>query len=294
MTVAHCSLQSHRDACIMLLGDQRQHRVLGRMYSDDQLFRIIVPKRFTLHAYPPAGKIEAGFSNKFITTSGDIRPDFTDEDIALVLQYRWPKECGDLKASDIDAINNSVRGVGSRFGSGADIQSYNSIILSEYCREILYNNEARRERILSNFKAELHEARKLRAVAVEERFNRTELEVLEYIIITRIHHALSWDVIATSLNRSYRKPAWITSYFKRFDAGLVEEIFQLHALARTTIFEDCVGRDWVKLSSRLEPTGVTHREFQDHTSFSPVTPAAMTLAESQGNVTGIIGRSERG
>ena len=75
----------------MVLGGQEKHRILGRMYSDDQLFRIIVPKRYTLHAYPPIRQVEAGFSKKRIITSGDIRPNFTDEDIALVLRYRWPE-----------------------------------------------------------------------------------------------------------------------------------------------------------------------------------------------------------
>ena len=235
----------------MLQGNQRQHKILGRVYSDDQLFRIIVAKRFTLHAYPPASQIEAGFSKKLITTSGDIRPDFTDEEIALVLQYRWPEECEDLKASDINAINNSVRGVGNHVGTEADNLSYNNMTLSEYCDESLYNNEDQRARILNNFKVELHEARKLRAAAVEERFNSTELRVVQYIIVARVHHGLSWDMIASSLNRSYRRPAWLTSYFERFDAGLVEEIFELHAEARTTVFEECSHMDGVKLQLRL-------------------------------------------
>ena len=265
----------------MLQDNQRQHKILGRVYSDDQLFRVIVAKRFTLHAYPPASQIEAGFSKKLITTSGDIRPDFTNEDIALVLQYRWPEECGDLKASDINAINNSVRGVGNHLGKEADILSYNNMTLSNYCHESLYNDQARRERILNNFKVELHEARKLRAAAVEERFNRTEPRVVQYIMIARVHHALSWDMIATSLNRSYRRPAWLTSYFTRFDAGLVEEIFQLHAEARTTVFEECLRREGVKLQLCLEPPEKIDRECKDPSIFSPLTPAAMTLAESQ-------------
>ena len=264
----------------MLQGNQRLHKILGHVYSDDQLFRIIVAKRFTLHAYPPESQIEAGFSKKLITTSGDIRSDFTDEDIALVLQYRWPEECGDLKASDINAINNSVRGVGNHFGKEADILSYNNMTLSDYCHESLYNNKAQRERILNNFKAELHEARKLRAAAVE-RFNRTEARVVQYIIVARVHHALSWDVIATSLNRSYRRPAWLTSYFTRFDTGLVEEIFQLHAEARTTVFEECLRRDGAKHQLCLEPPEKMDRECKDQRIFSPLTPAAMTLAESQ-------------
>ena len=264
----------------MLQGNQRQHKIFGRVYSDDQLFRIIVAKRFTLHAYPPASQIEAGFSKKLITTSGDIRPDFTDEDIALALQYRWPEECGDLKASDINAINNSVRGAGNHFGEEADILSYNNMTLSGYCHESLYNDRARRERILDNFKVELQEARKLRAAAVEERFNRTEPRVVQYIVVARVHHVLSWDMIATSLNHSYRRPAWLTSYFKRFDAGLVEEIFQLHAEARTTVFEECLRIDGEKVQLRLEPLETIDRGSKDQSIFSPLTPAAMTLAES--------------
>ena len=265
----------------MLLGSQGQHRILGRMYSDDQLFRIIVPRRFTLHAYPPASQIEAGFSRNSITTSGDIRPDFTDEEIALVLQYRWPEECGDLKASDIDAINNSVRGVGNNLELEEDVLSYDDVTLSDYCHEKLYNNKARREQILNNFMAELHEARRFRAAAVEERFKRTEPGVLQYIIIAKVHHALSWESIATSLNRRYRGPAWLTGLFNGFDAGLVEEIFQLHAETRTTIFDECMGRDWVKLSSTTVPTGKIRREAPTQERISPVTPAAITLAENQ-------------
>ena len=251
------------------------------MYSDDQLFRIIVPKRFTLHAYPPASQIQAGFSKKVVTTSGIIRPNFTDEDIALVLQYRWPDSCGDLKASDIDAINNSVKGIGNNIESKADILSYDDVTLSDYCHEKLYNNKARREQILDNFKVELREARKFRAAAVEERFERTEPGVLQYIIIARVHHALSWGSIAASLNRLYRRPAWSTGYFKSFDAGLVEELFQLHAEAGTAIFKECVRREWMKLSSTMVPTGKIMREAQSQRGFSPVTPAAMTPAESQ-------------
>ena len=265
----------------MLQGNQRQHKIFGRVYSDDQLFRIIVAKRFTLHAYPPASQIEAGFSKKLITTSGDIRPDFTDEEIALVLQYRWPQECADLKASDINAINKSVRGVGNHFGKEADILSYNNLTLADYCHESLYKNKARRERILNDFKVELHEARQLRAAAVEERFNRTEPRVIQYIIVARVHYALSWDMIASSLNSSYRRPAWLTSHFKRFDAGLVEEIFQLHAEARTTVFEECLRIDGVKLELHLDSSEKVDKGCKDQKMISPLTPAAMTLAESQ-------------
>ena len=265
----------------MLQSNQQQHKILGRVYSDEQLFRIIVAKRFTLHAYPPASQIEAGFSKKIITTSGDIRPEFTDEEIALVLQYRWPEECGDLKASGINAVNDIVRGAGNHLGKEADILSYNQMTLSNYCHESLYNNKARREQILNDFKVELHEARKLRAAAVEEGFDRTEPRVVQYIIVARVHHALSWDMIATYLNRSCSRPAWMTSYFKRFDAGLVEEIFQLHAEARTSIFAECSRRDGGKLELHLEPLEKIDRECKDQRIFSPLTPAAMTLAESQ-------------
>ena len=265
----------------MLLGSQGQHRILDRMYSDDQLFRIIVPKRFTLHAHPPAGQIEAGFSSTLISTSGDIRPEFTDEDIALVLQYRWPEECGDLKASDIDAINNRVRGAGNHLDSEADILSYDSMALSELCREELCYDQARRERILNKFKVELHEAREFRAAAVEERFNHTELGVLRYIIIAKLHHALSWDSIASSLNHSYRRRAWLTSYFEKFDAGLVEEIFQLHAETKTIIFKECARRHAVKLPWDTAVEGKVNSEVQNQRRFSPITPAAMTLAERQ-------------
>lgn len=252
------------------------------MYSDDQLFRIVAAKRFTLHAYPPESQIKAGFSEQVITTSGEIRSDFTNEDIALVLQYRWPEDFGDLKACDIDAVDNSVKGVGNNAESGADILSYDDVLLSNYCHEKLYNNKARREQVLTSFKAELHEARRFRAAAVEERFERTDPGVLQYIIIARVHHALSWDSIATSLNRRYRRPAGLRGHFNEFDAGLVEEIFQMHAEARTPIFEECVNRDWKKLSSSMVPTRKMDREAQNQRRFSPVTPAAMTLAESQG------------
>ncbi len=266
----------------MLLDNQGQHRVLGRIYTDDQLFRIIVPKSFTLHAYPLASQIQAGFSEKVISTSGDIRPDFSDEEIALVLQYRWPEELGDIKASDIDAVNKSVRGGHSNLGSEADILNYNDLTLSDYCHEKLYENKARREQILSNFKAELHKARRLRAAAVEERFRRAEPGVLQYIIIAKVHHALSYDSIAISLNRLCGRPAGLESYFNNFDAGLVEEIFQLHAEARTTVFEQCLRRDWGGLSLVVVPTEKMRREDQNQKRSSPVTPAAMNLAESQG------------
>lgn len=176
----------------MHLGNQGQHRILGRLFSDEQLFRIIVPKRFTLHAYPPASKIKAGFSETVITTSGDIRPDFTNEDIALVLQYCWPEELGDLKPCDIDAINNSVRGVGMNLESEADVLSYDDVTLSNYCHEKLYNKKARREQILNRFEAELHEARRFRAAAVEERFKHTEPGVLQYIFVAKVHRQLSF------------------------------------------------------------------------------------------------------
>ncbi len=250
------------------------------MYTDDQLFRIIVPKRFTLHAYPPESEVKAGFSKKVIVTSGDIRPHFSDEDIALVLQYRWPEQLGDLKACDIEAVNNSVRGVGNNLESEADILSYDDVTLSDYCHEKLYNNKARREQILSNFKAELHEARRFRAAAVEEQFKHTDPGVLQYICIAKIHHALSWDSIANSLNRLYRRPAGTTRPFNQFDTSLVEEIFQLHAEARTKLFEECERRDWTKLSSTMLPTAKSRREAQNPSRFSPVTPAAMTLAEN--------------
>lgn len=254
------------------------------MYSDDQLFRIIVPKRFTLHAYPPGSQIKAGFSETVISTSGDIRPDFTDEDIALVLQYRWPEEFGDLNACDIKAVNNSVRGVGNNLDSVADILSYDDLNLSNYCHEKLYNNPARREQILQNFKLELHEAQRFRAAAVEDRFKHTEREVLKYIIVATVHHSLSWDSIANSLNRRNRRPAGLISHTNEFDAGLVEEIFRLHAEARTNIFEQCVSRDWNKLSLAMLPTGKVRREAQNERRFSPVTPAAMTVPESQSEI----------
>lgn len=170
----------------MLLDNLGKHKVLGRMYSDDQLFRIIVPKRFTLHAYPPGSEIKAGFSRNAITTSGDIRSEFADEDIALVLQCRWPEDFGDLKACDIDAVNNSVKGVGNNLESEADILSYDDVTLSNYCHEKLYNDKVRREQILENFKTELHEARKIRTEAVEERFKRIDPGVLQYIIVAKV------------------------------------------------------------------------------------------------------------
>ena len=264
----------------MVLDGQGKHRVLGRMYSDDQLFRIIVPKRFTLHAYPPGSEIKAGFSDNAITTSGDIRPDFTNEDIALVLQYRWPEDFGDLKACDVDAVNNSVKGVGNNLESEVDILSYDDVTLSNYCHEKLYNDNVQREQILNNFKTELQEARKLRAEAVEERFEGTEPGVLHYILVAKVHHALSWDSIAASLNRRHARPEGHTGLLNGFDAGLVEEIFQMHAEAKTKIFEECMRRDWKKLSLTV-PTEKIRREAQNQRRFSPVTPAAMTLAESE-------------
>ena len=266
----------------MLVGNQGRHRILGRIYSDEQLFRIIVPKRFTLHAYPPKSHVEAGFSNNVITTSGDIRPDFTNEDIALVLQYRWPEDFGDLKPCDIDAIDNSVRGGGNNLESEADILSYDDVTLSNYCHEKLYENNVRRGEILDSFKTELHEAQRLRAAAVEERFKRTDPGVLQYIIIARLHHALPWDSIAESLNRRYTTRAGLMGQFNEFDSGLVEEMYQLHAEARTSTYEECESRDWKKLSMARMPTGKMRREAHIRAKFSPVTPAPMTLAESQG------------
>lgn len=264
----------------MFLSNQGKHKILGRMYSDDQLFRIIVPKRFTLHAYPPGSKIKAGFSRNAINTSGDIRPNFTDEDIALVLQYRWPEDFGELKARDIDAINNSVKGVGNSLESEVDILSYDDLTLSNYCHEKLYNDKVRREQILENFKTELHEARKIRAEAVEERFKRTDPGVLQYIIVAKVHHALSWNSIAFSLNRQYARPEGHTGLLNRFDAGLVEEIFQLHAEAKTNIYEKCLRREWRMLSLTVpaEKNGI---EAQSKIEFSPVTPVAMALTESE-------------
>ncbi|KAM0797815.1 hypothetical protein BDR22DRAFT_891864 [Usnea florida] len=266
----------------MLVGNQGRHRILGRMYSDEQLFRIIVPKRFTLHAHPPKSQVEAGFSNSVILTSGDIRPDFTNEDIALVLQYCWPEEFGDLKACDIDAVDNSVKGVGNNLESEADILSYDDVALSDYCHDKLYNDKVRRGEILDSFKVELHEAQRLRATAVEERFKWTDPGVLQYIIIARLHHALPWDSIAESLNRRYTRRASLMGQFNEFDSGLVEEIYQLHAEARTSTYEECESRDWKKLSMARMPTGKMRREAQIKARFSPITPAAMTLAESQG------------
>ena len=265
----------------MLLGDQGKHRILGRLFSDDQLYRIIVPKRFTLHAYSPPSQIKAGFSDKVIT-SGNFRPDFTNEDIALVLQYRWPEELGDLKASDIDAVNSHVGGLGDYLDSEVDILSYNDMKLSDYCREKLYNDQARRDQILNDFKAELQEARRFRAAAVEDRFKRTEPGVLQYIIISRMHHALPWTSIAVSLNSLCSRPAGLESRLNEFDAGLVEEIYQLHAEARTNMFEDCVRRDWMKLSSTMLPSGMIRRKALNRGGLSPLTPAAMTLTESYG------------
>ena len=273
------SLESHGGTRIMLLDDLGKHKVLGRWYSDDQLFRIIVPKRFTLHAYPPGSEVKAGFSRNAITTSGDIRSEFSDEDIALVLQYRWPEDFGDLKACDIDAVNNSVKGVGNNLESEADILNYDDVTLSDYFREKLYNDKVRREQILDDFQTELDNARKIRAEAVEERFKRTDPGVLQYIIVARIHHALSWNSIAFSLNRQYARPEGHRGLLNRFDAGLVEEIFQLHAEAKTTIYEKCFRRDWKMLST--VPTETDRREAQSQSNFSPVTPAAMTLAESE-------------
>ena len=266
----------------MLLDDQGKHKVLGRMYSDDQLFRIIVPRRFTLHAYPPGSVIKAGFSENAITTSGDVRPHFTNEDIALVLQYRWPDDFGDLKACDIDAVNDSAKGVGNNLDSEVDILSYDDATLSNYCHEKLYNNKVRREQILNDFKAELHEARKIRAEAVEERFKRTEPEVLQYIIVAKLYHAMSWDSIAFTLNRRYARPEGHTSLLSGFNAGLVEEIFRLHAEAKTTIFEGCLRRDWKMLSITVLAEKIK-REAQNQRRFSPVTPAAMTLADNEGD-----------
>lgn len=248
----------------MFLDDQGKHKVLGRMYSDDQLFRIIVPKRFTLHAYPPGSEIRAGFSESALVTSGDILPDFTN----------------DLKACDIDAVNYSVKGVGNNLESEVDILSYDDATLSNYCHEKLYNDKVRREQILNGFKAELHEARKFRAEAVEERFMRTDPEVLQYLIVAKLYHAMSWDSIAVSLNRRYVTSNGHTGLLNGFSASLVEEIFQLHAEAKTTIFEGCLRRDWKMLSFTL-PTEKIRREAQYQRRFSPVTPAAMTLAENE-------------
>ena len=264
----------------MLLDDQGKHKVLGRMYSDDQLFRIIVPKRFTLRAYPPGSEIKAGFSENAITTSGDILADFTNQDIALVLQYRWPEDFGDLKACDIDAVNNSVKGVGNNLESEVDILSYDDATLSNYCHEKLYNNNIRREQILNDFKAELREARKFRTEAVEERFKRTDPEVLQYIIVAKLYRAMSWDSIAVSLNRRYARPEGHTSLLNGFNADLVEEIFHLHADAKTTMFEGCLRRDWKMLWLTL-PAEKIRREEHSQRRFSPVTPAAMTLAENE-------------
>ena len=191
----------------------------------------------------------------------------------------------DVKACDIDAVNNSVGGVGSNLKSEADILSYDHAALSDYCHENLYNNKTLRDRILDSFKAELHEARKSQTAAIENRFKCTEPGVLQYIIVAKIHHALSWTSIAVSLNRLCRSPTGLKSHFNNFDADLVQEIFQLHAEARTTIFEDCVRRDWRNLSSPVVRTGRITREAQGRRVFSPVTPAKMTVAESQGGGT---------
>ena len=187
----------------------------------------------------------------------------------------------DVKACDIDAVNHSVGGVGSNLKSEADTLSYDDVTLSDYCHEKLYNDKALRDHILDSFKAELHEAREFRTAAIEIRLKRTEPGVLQYIIVARIHHALSWTSIAVSLNRLCRGLTGLESHFNNFDGDLVREIFQLHAEARTTIFEDCVRRDWRNLSWPMERTGRNTREAQGKRIPSPVTPAKMTLAESR-------------
>ena len=189
------------------------------------------------------------------------------------------QDLGDVRACDVKAVNNNVGGVGRDPKLETDILSYDDATLSDYCHEKLYNDKTLRDHILNNFKAELNEARKFRTAAIEDRFKRTEPGVLLYIMVAKIHHALSWTSIAVCLNRLCRRPTDFERHFINFDADVVEEIFQLHAEARTTIFEDCMRRDWRNLSPTM---GKVRAKSQEKEISSPATPATMTVAESQG------------
>ncbi len=225
----------------MFLGCPGQHRILGRSYNDEQLFRVIVPRRFTLRRHHCDAPTMAGFSNTAFVLNTDKRPQFSDADIAFALRYRWPDQFAELKVADIANIDVSVRGGGAHLKSGVDPLEFDDPTLSEYCHDTLYNNPARRAEILNAFKKELDDARRCRTTRVEELFKDFETRILEYIFVARIYMAMSWKKIALSLERRREKPPVFLGEQSELSGSMVKEIYQMHSEARTSIFDECVN-----------------------------------------------------
>jgi len=225
----------------MFLGGPGQHRILGRLYNDEQLFRIIVPRRFTLRKHHSDALTTAGFSKMAIALNTHKRPEYSDADIVLVLRYRWPDQFAELKVMDIAHIDASVRGGGNHLKSVVDPLEYDDSTLSKYCHEKVYEDATRRGEVLDAFRRELGEARSHRAAAVDEQFKEFEPQILEYIFVARIYMAMSWNKIALSLERRGKKPTGFFGEREDFDGTMVKEIYQVHSEARTCTFDECVN-----------------------------------------------------
>lgn len=213
---------------------------MGRSYNDEQLFRIIVPKRFTLRRHRSKTITMPGFSETAILLNVDKRPEYSDADIVLVLQYRWPDQFAELKNTDIANVDVSVRGGGMHYKSGVDPLWFDDPTLSEYCHEKIYSDARKRAEILDAFKRELVEAKESRVRRIEELFEEFEPHILEYIFVARIYMAKSWDKIALSLAKRGKKPVGFLRGHNAFDGPLVKEIYQMHSKANTRVFDECV------------------------------------------------------
>ena len=119
----------------MFLGGPGQHRILGRLYNDEKLFRVIVPRRLTLCKHRSDALTTAGFSKMAIAFHTHKRPEYSDADIALVLRYHWPDQFAELKVTDIAHIDASVRGGGNYLKSVVDPLEYDDSTLSKLSRK---------------------------------------------------------------------------------------------------------------------------------------------------------------
>ena len=224
----------------MFLGGPGAHRILGGLYNDDQLFRIIVPRRFTLSRRHCHSLTPPGFSKTALIFNTEKRAEYSDADIAFVLRYRWPERFKDFASSDVALIDYSVMGGGLHEESGIDPLLMDDPTLSQYCHEKVYKDPVRRTGILVAFKTELEEARQHRAAMIEERCKDFEPHVLEYIFVARLYMAMSWEKTAASLKRRSKKSRGSLEPCEEFTGAAIKEIYQMHSGAKTRIFDECL------------------------------------------------------
>lgn len=248
---------------------------MGRSYTDEQLSRIIVPRRFTLRRHRSNFVTEAGFSGTAIPLNLEKRPEFSDAEILQVLQYRWPVEFAGLEHTDIADVDRSARGGGMHLESGVDPLNLDDPTLSEHIHELIYEDARKRAEILNDFKRELAEAKELGTPNIEGLFNDFEPHILEYIFVARIYMAMSWNKIARSLERRGKKPAGFLGDRGYFDRSTVKLIYQIHSNARTRVFDECVkNKDSVQRVMEALPPEIRD-EHEERSKLSTKKPAVL-------------------